>query len=203
VDSVAGGCLIVGRQLYFYTSGRSGIPGSQSSGVSATGLATLRRDGFVSMDAGEQAGVLTTRPLVFTGKSCFINADLKEGELRVQLMDENNQVLQVTNQTQIMNPSGTGTIEPGKTTVKLDFAGCLPLSNLDYTLVTVNWGGIMDLSELRGKPVKFAFQLRKGSLYSFWVSPARNGPSGGFTAAGGPHFNAPVDMIGNKSYNAF
>jgi hypothetical protein len=48
VQSAGGCCLIVGDELWFYVSGRSGVPGTRKSGASSTGLATLRRDGFVS-----------------------------------------------------------------------------------------------------------------------------------------------------------
>ena len=60
VQSVGGGCLVVGDKLYFYATGRS--PDERT-----TGLATLRRDGFASLDAGTQAGTLVTRPVVFPG----------------------------------------------------------------------------------------------------------------------------------------
>src|SRR5204863_239850 len=54
VQSAGGGCLVVGDQLYFYVSGRAGVKGSPASGVSTTGLAVLRRDGFASMGAGAE-----------------------------------------------------------------------------------------------------------------------------------------------------
>ncbi len=48
VQSAGGGFLVVGDELYFYVSGRSGVPGSNKAGILTTGLATLRRDGFAS-----------------------------------------------------------------------------------------------------------------------------------------------------------
>ena len=88
VQSVGGGCLVVGDELWFYVSGRSGAPkGSNKQGTCVTGLATLRRDGFASMDAGAEEGVLTTRPLTFAGKHLFVNVDAPQGELRVELLD--------------------------------------------------------------------------------------------------------------------
>jgi hypothetical protein len=55
VQSAGGCCLVVGDRLYFYCSGRG-------TGH-VTSLATLRRDGFTSLDAGKAEGTLTTRPL--------------------------------------------------------------------------------------------------------------------------------------------
>jgi hypothetical protein len=84
VQSVGGGCLVVGDELWFYVSGRSGAPkGSNKDGACVTGLATLRRDGFASMD-GE--GALTTRPVRFSGKNLFVNLEAAEGELVVDLL---------------------------------------------------------------------------------------------------------------------
>src|SRR2546426_11227408 len=76
-----------GRTL-FYVSGRTGRPGSNKAGTCATGLATLRRDGFASMDAGETGGTLTTRPVRFSGKHLFVNVDNAKGELRVEILDQ-------------------------------------------------------------------------------------------------------------------
>jgi hypothetical protein len=39
VQSAGGCCLVVGDRLYFYVSGRAGVKGSPTSGVSTTGLA--------------------------------------------------------------------------------------------------------------------------------------------------------------------
>jgi len=87
VQSVAGGCLIVGDELWFYVSGRAGVPGSSAAGVCTTGLATLRRDGFASMDGD---GTLTTRPVRFSGKRLFVNL---QGELRADVLNERGEVL--------------------------------------------------------------------------------------------------------------
>ncbi len=88
VQSVGGGCLIVGDELWFYASARSGAAkGSSKQGTCVTGLATLRRDGFASMDAAAEEGTLTTRPLTFRGSRLFVNADLREGELRVEVLE--------------------------------------------------------------------------------------------------------------------
>ena len=70
-------------KLFFYVSGRS-------TGR-VTGLATLRRDGFASVDADETGGTLTTRLLTFKGRYPFVNIDA--AELRAELLDEPNHVL--------------------------------------------------------------------------------------------------------------
>ena len=168
---------MVGDKLYFYVSGRSGIPGSDSntSGTCSTGLATLRRDGFASMDAGEKEARLTTRPVVFHGNRLFVNVDCPKGELRADLLDMDR------------NP-----IEP------FTRDNCEPVQT-DGTRVAITWKNGADLSAFAGKPVRIRFHLREGSLYSFWVSPDASGASHGYVAAGGPGFATPIDDVGAKS----
>jgi len=168
VQSVGGGCLVVGEQLYFYVSGRGGAKGTNAEGRRVTGLATLRRDGFASMEAGETAGTLTTRPLTFKGKHLFVNLDAAQGELRVEVVDEKGAVL----------------------------ASSEPLKG-NATKLPVKWAGRADLADFSGKPVRFKFTLRAGALYSFWVSPESSGASFGYVGAGGPGFTGPMDTTGN------
>ena len=60
-QSAGGGFLVVGDELWFYFSGRT--KHKPDNGIGSTGLATLRRDGFYSLDAGPAEGTLTTRPV--------------------------------------------------------------------------------------------------------------------------------------------
>jgi hypothetical protein len=156
VQSVGGGCLVVGDELWFYVSARSGqAKGSAKQGTCVTGLATLRRDGFASMDAPDEGGVLTTRPLTFKGKHLFVNLD---GELQVEVLDGD----------------------------KASPAGAAVKGNATRLAVT-------DVSAFAGRAVRLRFHLKKGRLYSFWVSPDAGGASGGYVAAGGPGFTGPMD----------
>ena len=77
----------MGDKLYLYVTGANRkFPGS---GLDATytGLATLRRDGFASMDADATPGTLTTRPLRFSGRRLFVNLDAPRGTLRVEVLN--------------------------------------------------------------------------------------------------------------------
>jgi hypothetical protein len=174
VQSVGGGCLVVGDKLYFYVSGRRGTPESRDSGGS-TGLAILRRDGFASMDAAEQDGTLTTRPVVFRGNRLFVNFAAPQGALRVEVLDE-----------------------AGKPLSNFSADQCEPLQG-DSTLQAVTWRGAEDLSALQNKPVRFRFHVRGGSLFSFWVSPHASGASFGYVAAGGPGYTSHKDTRGRAA----
>lgn len=184
VQSCGGGCLIVGDQLYFYCSGRAGIPGSKSSGVSTTSLATMRRDGFAAMESplapsgAPMPGELTTRPLRFTGKHLFVNLNTKDGGFAAEVLDEKGDVI------------------PGFTA-----ADCISITG-DRTALPIQWKENADLSKLSGKTVRFRFIMNAmkgtGHLYAFWVSPEANGASHGYVAAGGPGFEGPMDTVGNQ-----
>jgi hypothetical protein len=86
VQSVGGGCLVVGDRLYFYASGRNATQ-------EATGVAFLRRDGFASLEAGATEGTLTTRPVRFSGKHLFVNVDCPDGKLCVEILDQEGTVI--------------------------------------------------------------------------------------------------------------
>lgn len=177
VQSAGGCCLVVGDKLHFYVSGRT------PAGLCSTGLATLRRDGFVSMNAGAQEGVLITRPIRFAGKYLFVNADCSDGALRVDVLRENF--------ADTFENSGP-VIEP------FSRANCVPIRS-DRTLQQVRWKGVQDLSAVAQKPVRFRFHLLNGKLYSFWVSPQRSGASHGYVAAGGPGYTESTDTVGQAS----
>ena len=176
VQSVGGGCLVVRDKLYFYVSGRQGAGPHFHDAGGSTGLAVLRRDGFASMDAVDSEGTLTTRPVRFSGKYLFVNADAKAGELTAELLDADGQVIAPYARSR-----------------------CTPL-RADKTLQPVRWQGATDLSALAGEPVKLRFHLRKGRLYAFWVSPDQSGASRGYVAAGGPGFTGPTDTVGAAAY---
>ncbi len=174
VQSCAGGPLVVGDKLYFYFSGHAKPrKGDHWDLDASTGLAMLRRDGFASMDAGSNTETLTTRPVSFQGKHLFVNVDCPKGELKVEVLNEDGEVI------------GPFTLE-----------NCKPVS-ADETLMKVNWGQ-KDLTDLAGKPVRFRFHLRKGSLYAFWVSPEKSGASHGYVGAGGPGFTGATDTVGSN-----
>lgn len=176
VQSAGGCCIVIRDKLYFYVSGRMVRDTSVRKGYCGTGLATMRRDGFASMDAGQTEGVLTTRPIRFNGKHLFVNTDNPTGELRIEILNKHNKVIKPFTR-----------------------ANCIPV-HTDSTIAAVGWKNAEDLSELAGKAVRFRFYLRDGKLYSFWVSPDKSGASFGYVAAGGPGFTESRDTVGSQAY---
>ena len=178
VQSAGGVCVIAGEQLYFYVSGRAGVPGTSLPGRCSTGLATLRRDGFVSMTdqwpvgstrplLGHQS-TLITRPLRFTGAHAFINADV-QGAVRVEMLDRD-----------------------GKTLAGFEADRSVPITG-DRTKHPVSWTGGAAISRLANTTVRFKFVLDRAHLYAFWVSPSARGESRGYVAGGGPGFSGSRD----------
>jgi hypothetical protein len=175
VHSAGGVCVVVGDTIRFYYGGWSGVSprlGSDLYAGGATGVAILRRDGFASMEAGARGGELTTRQTTFSGRYLFVNADAREGELRVEILDQGGRVIE---------PFSAG--------------ACLPVRS-DATRTQVRWKGAEDLSALRSRPIRFHFLLTAGRLYSFWVSGDRSGASHGYLGAGSPGHAGPVDLEG-------
>jgi len=181
VHSTTGVFLVVGDQLYFPFTAYSGVAPDGHRGMytgGSVGIATLRRDGFASMDAGPTAGTLTTRPVTFNGSRLFVNVAAPRGELRVEVLDESENII-----------------------APFTRANCVPVA-VDSTLHEVAWRDGADLSSLRDRPVRFRFQLKNGSLYSFWVSPDGSGASRGYVAAGGPGYPGVIDTVGRAALPA-
>jgi hypothetical protein len=182
VQSVGGVCLVRGDKLWFYYIGfqgdetrktGAGRPGHGMYDKGSTGIAFLRRDGFASMNAGQNPGLLTTRPVTFQGAQLFVNADVaRGGGLRAEIIDE-----------------------AGRPISPFTFANCEPVVS-DGTILPVRWKGADDLSRLAGKPVQIRFEVKNGKFYSFWVSADKTGRSDGYVAAGGPGFTGATDTIG-------
>ena len=107
------------------------------------GLARIRLDGFVSLDAGDEKGILTTRPLVFDGNHLVINADATDGSLAVEIQD------------------AAGSAIDGYA-----LSDCRPL-NADAVRHTVRWNGAAGLGTLFGQPVRLRFVLKNAKLYAF------------------------------------
>jgi len=144
--------LIVGDEIWIYYGGFETSHAGQwhsedwkathrSSGI---GLAKLRLDGWVSVDAGDEPGTLTTKPLRFTGAELLVNAAVEEGGwLGVEVLDAAAQPL-----------SG------------LALADCRRFRG-DSVRHKVESQNSSHLSHLESTPVRLRFHLQKAKLYSF------------------------------------
>ena len=126
------------KNYAFVTSGNEPGYDDYYPDKGAVCLAVLRRDGFVSLDAGVEPGTLLTKPFVLAGTTLHVNVDARAGELGVTVLGEDGQTLAVS--------------EP--------VTGNQPHAALRWK------SG--DLDSVKGKTVSLRLSLHNAQLYSFW-----------------------------------
>jgi hypothetical protein len=143
-----------GDRLWFYYSGRSGAHGvSTPHNHGAIGLATLRRDGFASLQARAVQGYVLTVPLLWPDAELSVNVEPRgdtaahpshtTGECAVAVRDEANRPLE-----------------------GYDWDDCVPLAR-NRVAQTVEWKNGKTLRALAGRRVRLDFRLRECHLYSY------------------------------------
>jgi len=136
--------VMVGNELWFYYSSSTsehGITGR--SGPIC--LAKLRLDGFVSVDAGQDAGSLITKPFRCEGGPLKINASARGGMVGVAVLDESGIQYQGYSRQECALFDG---------------------DSVDHS---VTWREKLSLEELKGNTIRLKFYLQNASLYSFTV----------------------------------
>ena len=137
--------IVHNDQIYLYYGGVNGphtgrkFKQVERKHKSMLGLATLRRDGFVSLDAGETEGCMLTKPLTLNGTELHLNVDASEGYITVAVTDDIGVPLENYTSHQIVG---------NQLDIEIEF---------NHSLET-----------LKGKEVRLRFQLRNASLYSYW-----------------------------------
>jgi len=132
--------------------------------TSGMGLARLRVDGFVSIDAGEQPGRLLTRPLLFEAGRLHLNVNAAKGIVRAELFEAKPIDLRRNNWTG--SPAWNWAIEDPLPGYSLD--DCVPVS-VDSTDTILRWENRASLESLRDKMIVIRFELRNASIFSFWL----------------------------------
>ena len=107
------------------------------------GLATLRLDGFVFLEAKDTPGTVLTRAFVPEGDELEINADASTGSIRVEILDVAGQPV------------------PGCAAVDCD-----PIVT-DSVRHVVTWKGRRRLEGLPSSGVRLRFHMTRAKLYSF------------------------------------
>lgn len=139
--------VVRGDQLWFYYSGirHRWQPPKVSPERAAICLATLRRDGFVSLDADEGGGAVTTVPFSWEGERLHLNAEAAGGEIRCELLSSEGQPLD-----------------------GYERGNSIPLK-ADYARQPVEWRDKAFMPAESESPVQLRLWLREASLYSFWL----------------------------------
>ncbi len=150
--------VVRGDELWFYYTGLKYRAGATYVGTFPSGkfvpnpeldrdtgaicLATLRRDGFISLDAGEQPGTLTTHPFRWPGGKLFVNVAAGDGELRAEILDSNGNVQATSDSIRGDRPRGE-----------------------------IRWAK-GDPSGLTNQTVSLRFTLSNAEFYSYWFQEA-------------------------------
>lgn len=135
------GMVTVNDEEYIYYTGMS--RGHKNFTDRSSNLARLRKDGFVSRDAGTEWGRLVTPLLKFDADKLTINAKVR-GELRLNVLDKHGEPIAGFRDGEVERVKGDSTAHVIKTRGQL--------------------------SGLRGQPIRFDFFLRDGELYAFELS---------------------------------
>ena len=139
------GPLLRGAALWFYYTGLKYCqrPENPEPDASAVCLAGLRRDGFISLDAGEAEGSVVTRVLVLPKGDLYVNVDATGGSAMVRVCDEHGEPM--------AGFEASESISGDQPRAKVQFAAG-------------------NLAVVNGRPVSLRFTLRHASLYSYWVA---------------------------------
>ncbi|MBP86879.1 MAG: hypothetical protein CMJ64_09200 [Planctomycetaceae bacterium] len=85
-----------GDELWFYHTGIKyrTLHEDADAKMGAVHLTVLRRDGFVSLDAGEDRGQLITKSLIYSGDQLMLNVVIRDsGHTKVEVLDANHKTL--------------------------------------------------------------------------------------------------------------
>ncbi len=134
--------VVRGDELWFYYTGGMNYGLVLEKGVNndafAICLAILRRDGFISLDAGEQEGTLVTEPFTMPGGALFVNADALQGEIRAEVLDDAGNLV----------------------------AASAPMTG-DQPHGEFQWPNGA-LAEAKGTTANIRFRLSHASIYAYW-----------------------------------
>ena len=144
-------CLDKEIRLY-YSGCPYGHDGDFSSAHHCIGMASWRVDGLVSLDADARACSLQTRPFALVDPEVFLNADVRGGEIRLEMQ------------------SWDGKPIPG-----FELGRCVPVRG-DSVAHRVRWLGEPDASALRRTPIRMKLEATRASLYSVWFPNGETGP---------------------------
>lgn len=133
--------ILKDRILIYYagSAAKHGLGGQLRIGMDI-GLATLRRDGWISLDAGDTPGFLITKAFAHPGGTLHVNADTRNGSVHAELLQDNGQ-----------------SFAP-------PIVAALPARDaLDEVVLFPNL-----TPAIQGTPVKLNLTLTRGKIYSFW-----------------------------------
>ena len=136
--------------LFYYIGVRKAHGDNPDSGI---GVAAIKRDRYVGLQAGDNGGTITTHLLGLTHNggarpergALAVNANASSGSLRVEVLDESGNAI-----------SG------------YSLEDCIPVKG-DKVEHYIRWKTHRNLYPVIGKPVRLRFHLQNATIYGFQV----------------------------------
>jgi hypothetical protein len=145
--SILGVCnspVIVGDEMWmYYTAMTTTHGGYLPEKEFSIARASWRLDGMVSMQAGNETGSIETVLCQTEGEKLFINADVKKGELKVEVLDVNGKAIRGYQEDECISLTG------------------------DSVKRRVTWHSRELLPD--DVPFRLRFYLRNGDIYSYTI----------------------------------
>ena len=140
--------VLINGELWFYYTGAKyrRAPSGPDAKTGAINLATMRRDGFISLDADATVGTVTTNTFVLNSPWLHANVNAAHGSLLVEVMDEEGSVVARSKEI-----SG------------------------DQLRYPVQWES-GDLQTHLYRAIRLCFKLQNATFYSYWFDSAAEAP---------------------------
>lgn len=135
----------VGDEWWFYYAGFDGSHDDPKGRKGGIGLATVRKEGFISQHGPKSGGVVCTRAIRWPGGDLIVNADAHAGKMQVRVSDG------------LRKPIAGFNYDDMET-----FTG-------DSVKHAVKWGG-RSLDDYQDKVIRLEFQLHNADLFTFRAS---------------------------------
>ena len=132
----------------------------------ATIRVTQRLDGFLSLDAGDQTGIMVTRPFVFEGDKLTLNVDASAGRLLPAKGGQVKVAIVALHGKEYTGYNVALTNPPKKPVRGFGIDECDPIRT-DSVRQVVTWKGDPDVGNLAGQVVRLRFEMKNAKLYSF------------------------------------
>ena len=161
--------IVKDGKVWIYYSGFSNLHNAPSEDHDGQiGLATIRQDGWVSIDATSE-GSIQTRRLKLKGSSLWVNMSSLTGSRPNFERDSGKEPYR---EFYTDNPSAKGYVRvevqdrDGRVLPGYEAANCSPLMGTGI-YQKVSWEGGRDLSAVAGREIRLRFVLGNARLYSF------------------------------------
>jgi hypothetical protein len=113
----------------------------------AIGLATLPLDRFYGLHAGNEPGIVETRPFLVTGDQLLINVDASQGSVAAEVLDEFEKPI------------------PGYT-----YGDIAEANNIDELRWQPRWKSGAGIASLKGRVIRLRIHLQDATLYAFQIA---------------------------------